>query len=97
MKLKAVFFDMGGTIDTHSYDRTAAVRATEKTRLVADLPIEHRIINAELDGRFPQHGPNPLEPQNLRQVREEVLKEHADLGVCFDADGDRSATAPRVN
>jgi phosphomannomutase len=46
---------------------------------------------------FPRHGANPLEPDNLRQVLEEVLKEHADLGVCFDGDGDRIATAPRVN
>ena len=34
LKLKAVFFDMGGTIDTHSYDRTAGVRATEEIRLL---------------------------------------------------------------
>jgi phosphomannomutase len=58
-------------------------------RLVADLPIQHCIINAVPDGRFPQHGPNPLELRNLRQVREKVLEEHADLGVCFDGDGDR--------
>jgi phosphomannomutase len=58
-------------------------------RLVADLPIRHSIINDVADGRFPQHGPNPLELQNLSQVREKVLTEHADLGVCFDGDGDR--------
>jgi phosphomannomutase len=58
-------------------------------QLMADVPVEHRIINGTPDGRFPQHGPNPLEPQNLRQVREKVLEEHADLGVCFDGDGDR--------
>ena len=58
-------------------------------RLMADLPIRHSIINDVPDGRFPQHGPNPLEPQNLSQVREKVLEEHADLGVCFDGDGDR--------
>jgi putative hydrolase of the HAD superfamily len=34
MKLKAVFFDMGGTIDTHTYDRTAGVRATAEIRLL---------------------------------------------------------------
>ena len=58
-------------------------------RLVADLPIRHTIINDVPDGRFPQHGPNPLEPQNLTQLRAKVLAEHADLGVCFDGDGDR--------
>jgi len=59
------------------------------SRLMADLPIQHSIINAVPDGLFPQHGSNPLELQNLRQVREKVLEEHADLGVCFDGDGDR--------
>jgi phosphomannomutase len=58
-------------------------------QLVENLPIDHHIINDVPDGRFPQHGPNPLEAQNLRQVREKVLKEKADLGVCFDGDGDR--------
>jgi phosphomannomutase len=58
-------------------------------QLVADLPIEHDIINAVPNGRFPQHGPNPLELNNLQQVREKVLTEKADLGVCFDGDGDR--------
>jgi len=34
MKLKAVFFDMGGTIDTHSYDRSNGIRATAEIRLL---------------------------------------------------------------
>jgi putative hydrolase of the HAD superfamily len=32
MKLKAVFFDMGGTIDTHTYERSAGIQATEEIR-----------------------------------------------------------------
>jgi phosphomannomutase len=35
------------------------------------------------------HEPNPLVPENLRQTREAVLKEKADLGFCFDGDADR--------
>jgi phosphomannomutase len=35
------------------------------------------------------HEPNPLVAANLRQVQEAVLKEKADLGVCFDGDADR--------
>jgi phosphomannomutase len=57
--------------------------------LTDDLPIEHSIINGVADGRFPQHGPNPLEAENLTQIREQVLAEEADLGICFDGDGDR--------
>jgi phosphomannomutase len=44
---------------------------------------------ANADGRFPQHGPNPLEAENLTQIREQVMAEQADLGICFDGDGDR--------
>jgi phosphomannomutase len=57
--------------------------------LMEDLPIQHSIINGVADGRFPQHGPNPLEAENLAQIREQVLAEKADLGICFDGDGDR--------
>jgi phosphomannomutase len=35
------------------------------------------------------HEPNPLVPENVRQTREVVLKEKADLGFCFDGDADR--------
>jgi len=64
----------------------AAYRYSELTE---DLPIRHKIINGNADGRFPQHGPNPLEAENLTQIREQVLAEQADLGICFDGDGDR--------
>jgi phosphomannomutase len=58
-------------------------------QLLAGLPVEHRILNGVPNGRFPRHGPNPLEAKNLIQIREEVMSETADLGVCFDGDGDR--------
>jgi Phosphomannomutase len=37
------------------------------------------------------HEPNPLVPENLRQLQEAVVKEKADLGLCFDGDADRCA------
>lgn len=46
-------------------------------------------INEEPDGRFPAHGPNPMAEGALRDLRSAVLKHKADLGVIFDADGDR--------
>lgn len=58
-------------------------------QLLSDLPIEHHIINAVPDGRFPEHGPNPLEAENLQQARDKVVAERADIGVCFNGDGDR--------
>lgn len=47
------------------------------------------IINEEPDGRFPQHEPNPLLEENLRQIQSLIGRERLDLGVVFDGDGDR--------
>ena len=43
----------------------------------------------ELDGRFPNHEPNPLIPKNVEPLRKEVAKIGADLGVIYDGDADR--------
>ncbi len=41
------------------------------------------------DGNFPNHHPDPCIEENLTFLKEEVLKEHADLGVGYDGDADR--------
>lgn len=46
-------------------------------------------INDIPDGRFPAHGPNPMKKGALQELRREVVRRKADLGVIFDADGDR--------
>ena len=43
----------------------------------------------ELDGTFPNHEANPIEPANLRDLQERVLAEGADIGLAFDGDADR--------
>jgi putative hydrolase of the HAD superfamily len=49
MKLKAVFLDMGGTIDTHTYDRREGIRATARVRkLLARVGIETPLSDDEL-------------------------------------------------
>ncbi|MCK4516210.1 MAG: phosphomannomutase/phosphoglucomutase [Spirochaetaceae bacterium] len=58
-------------------------------QILNDMPGEFIVVNDEIDGTFPVHGPNPSLPENLRQVRELVLSEKADIGFCFDGDGDR--------
>jgi phosphomannomutase len=43
----------------------------------------------ELDGTFPNHEANPIEPANLRDLQARVLEEGADIGLAFDGDADR--------
>ena len=57
--------------------------------LTAKLPGEHILINAEVDGNFPNHHPDPTVPECLEQLQEEVARSKCDLGLAFDGDGDR--------
>ena len=57
--------------------------------LVRQLPGEHHLINAEIDGRFPAHHPDPTVEQNLAQLKALVTGRGLDLGIAFDGDGDR--------
>lgn len=43
----------------------------------------------ELDGTFPNHEANPIDPENLRDLQERVRAEKADIGLAFDGDADR--------
>ncbi|MFN3077109.1 MAG: phosphoglucomutase/phosphomannomutase PgmG [Alphaproteobacteria bacterium] len=53
------------------------------------LPGRHVLLNAEIDGTFPNHHPDPTEPENMVQLQKAVLAEKADIGIAFDGDGDR--------
>ncbi len=53
------------------------------------IPGEHYIINEEVDGRFPNHHPDPTVAENLVQLQTAVAEEGADIGIAFDGDGDR--------
>ena len=48
-----------------------------------------RPLYFELDGTFPNHEANPLEPGNLRDLQRFVVKQSADIGLAFDGDADR--------
>lgn len=43
----------------------------------------------DLDGTFPNHDANPIDPANLRDLQKAVLKHKADIGLAFDGDADR--------
>ena len=53
------------------------------------LPIEVIPMYFELDGSFPNHEANPLDPKNLVDLQRAVLDHGADLGLAFDGDADR--------
>lgn len=53
------------------------------------LPLEIVPLYFELDGSFPNHPANPLEPENLRDLQQAVVKHQADIGLAFDGDADR--------
>ena len=46
-------------------------------------------LYCDVDGKFPNHHPDPSKPENLRDVIEAVKLHRADLGLAFDGDGDR--------
>ena len=58
----------------------------------AGLPALPLMIDAmyfELDGSFPNHEANPIEPENLRDIQARVRATGADIGLAFDGDADR--------
>jgi phosphomannomutase len=58
-------------------------------RLTSRLPGEHILLFSDIDGRFPNHHPDPTVHENLRDLQEAVHEHKADLGVAFDGDADR--------
>jgi phosphomannomutase len=53
------------------------------------LPLDLVPMYFELDGTFPNHEANPLDPKNLEDLRARVRTEGADIGLAFDGDADR--------
>nr|MDQ3045897.1 phosphomannomutase/phosphoglucomutase [Chloroflexota bacterium] len=58
-------------------------------RVFSQLPIEIVPLYFELDGTFPNHEANPIEPENIKDLQRAVMRETCDLGVAFDGDADR--------
>jgi phosphomannomutase len=54
-----------------------------------ELPFQLDHLFAELDGTFPNHPADPIQPENLRDLQARVLETGADIGLAFDGDADR--------
>ena len=72
-----------------AWDAGNGSAAVAMTRLTAQIPGEHILLNETVDGTFPAHHPDPTVEKNLAQLRDAVAREKCDLGIAFDGDGDR--------
>jgi len=76
-ELKAVYDCSNGSIAEHIH------------LILDDFQENSVLINNSVEGDFPNHGPNPILPENLIQLENTIQKHNADIGFCFDGDGDR--------
>ena len=53
------------------------------------LPFSLTVLYGELDGTFPNHPADPIQPENLKDLQRAVLDQGADIGLAFDGDADR--------
>ena len=53
------------------------------------LPLQLEVLYGELDGTFPNHPADPIQPENLKDLMARVLDTGADIGLAFDGDADR--------
>lgn len=58
-------------------------------RVFDRIPGELIPLYFELDGTFPNHEANPIEPENIRDLQDVIRREKADIGIAFDGDADR--------
>jgi phosphomannomutase len=57
--------------------------------IFSTLPFEVTPLFFDLDGNFPNHEANPIDPENLRDLQKAVRELKADIGLAFDGDADR--------
>lgn len=61
--------------------------------ILRDLGCEVEELYCEIDGRFPNHFPDPTIPENLKDLTSRVKKTNADVGIGYDGDADRIGVA----
>ncbi len=61
-----------------------------EVRVLEKLGCSMTVLEREPDGNFPNHEPNPVVEANIADLKSEVLKQKADIGIAFDGDCDRA-------
>jgi phosphomannomutase len=70
-------------------DAANAMGALVAPAVFAGLPFDLEVLYGDLDGSFPHHPADPLNPANLVDLQRRVLATGADVGLAFDGDADR--------
>jgi phosphomannomutase len=70
-------------------DAANAMAGLTAPAVLSRVDVELVPVNFELDGRFPAHPPDPLNPANLVSLQAAVREQGADVGLAFDGDADR--------
>jgi phosphomannomutase len=81
--------DFGGGEFRIGWDAGNGAAGPVLERLVKRLPGEHHTLFTDVDGRFPNHHPDPTVEKNLVHLKELVADKQLDFGIAFDGDGDR--------
>jgi phosphomannomutase len=88
-----------GLVDTSSFESQKIIADTGNgmvgpilTRVYEKLPVQLTGLYLEPDGSLPNHGLDPLQPENRAELQQRVGDEGADIGFAFDGDGDRFFT-----
>jgi phosphomannomutase len=81
--------DFSGTAFRVGWDAGNGAAGPIVDMLVGRLPGQHHVIFSQVDGRFPNHHPDPTVEANLADLKDLVAREQLDFGIAFDGDGDR--------
>ncbi len=79
----------GGSAFRIGWDAGNGAAGEVIARLAKLLPGEHHTLYTDIDGRFPNHHPDPTEEKNLADLKGLVAEKRLDFGLAFDGDGDR--------
>ena len=58
-------------------------------KVLGGLPFDLEVLYGELDGNFPNHPADPIQPENLVDLQRRIVEAGADVGLAFDGDADR--------
>ncbi|WP_310476261.1 phosphoglucomutase/phosphomannomutase PgmG [Sandarakinorhabdus sp.] len=87
--VEAMLADFRGGNFTIAWDCGNGAAGPVVERLIRLLPGTHHLLFAEVDGRFPNHHPDPTVEANLVDLKRVVREQGCDFGVAFDGDADR--------